>query len=598
MNNSQPEYDLVRLWIAANEGTATEEELRQLSVLVEHDDDARKTLVQLTRQQGWMLWNGARAPGIAMAALDIREQGFEAVEADLQDTLAEKDMLRGQQRTGAAQFGEFPTRAIATFTSACSIRVPLRLYQLAFLAACLTIAAWLLLIAEKSPTVAAASSSNELRAEIVDATFCVWNETNGTSPILGEHLVEGDSVQLLEGVAKLHVAAGASEATLELEGPAALILGKFGTSTLQYGKVAIQSSHGALNSFSLETSFGRVSATPGTEIGVSEYGDAAEVHVFAGVAALQSPWLASADGEFVTKTIHAGEMLKLNRANSSSLQIAEGDADPGQFASSHSMDSSFLAVGLPYVREIKKAKPVAYWRFERSFGPQVPNEMGDSFPGQIVGTSRIVGPPGSRAIEVGLLPKAGSMRVHDSWDEVFAGDFALEFWMKPSHYHLGTVLSFVGEFDSLRNANSHGVAVEVKGGWGQDATTCRVRFTHRAPLIIGAGGVSIYSDQLYTPRRWQHVVATHSGDSLAIYLDGKLVQTAEDASKTPKGLHLIIGQLYSDTLCRPFIGYLDEIAIYSHALSADEIRNHYELIHAPVPLQRGKAGRSPSPPQI
>jgi hypothetical protein len=598
MDRSQPEYELVRLWLAANEGTATESELQKLSALIERDENARQCLVQLTRQQGWLFWNGVRAPGMARASLDANEQGLESLAASLKEALDKRGIYHDPNHKHVARFGELSTRAMAALTGLWSTRVPLQLYQIAFLAACLAVCVWLGLFDTKSQKVVASASPNELRAEIVDATFCVWNETNGTSPTLGEHFMEGDSVQLLEGVAKLHVAAGLSEATLELEGPAALILGKFGTSTLQYGKVAIKSSYGARNPFPLEASFGRVAAAPGSEIGVSEFGDSAEVHVFAGTATLQSPWLASAEGEFVTKTIRAGEMLKVNRTSSSSLQIVDGVADATQFASSHSMDASFLAVGLPYVREVKKAKPIAYWRFERSFDGQVPNEMGDGFVGNIVGNSRVVGPSGSRAIEFGLLPKAGSMRVNDSWDEVFAGDFSLEFWMKPSHYHVGTVLSFLGEFNSRRNANSHGVAVEVQGGWGQDATTCRVRFTHRAPLTIGVGGVSLFSAELYKPRRWQHVVTTRTGDSLAVYLDGKLEQTAEDPSTTPKGLRLIVGQLYSDTLARPFIGYLDEIAIYGRALRVDEIRNHYELIHAPVPPQPGAAGNYPKQRQI
>src|SRR5262249_32911549 len=163
----------------------------------------------------------------------------------------------------------------------------------------------------------------------------------------------------------------------------------------------------------------------------------------------------------VTKIINAGEMLKLNRTSGSSLQITGGKADPEQFASSHAMDSSFLATGPAYEREIKKDGPLAYWRFERSFEGQVPNEVSNRYFGQVVGNSRIVGPSGSRALEVGLLPKAGSMRVDEVWDDAFAGDFALEFWMKPSHYHVGTALSFVGEFNQQLQQNDHGIAVEV-----------------------------------------------------------------------------------------------------------------------------------------
>jgi hypothetical protein len=43
-------------------------------------------------------------------------------------------------------------------------------------------------------------------------------------------------------------------------------------------------------------------------------------------------------------------------------------------------------------------------------------------------------------------------------------------------------------------------------------------------------------------------------------------------------LHLVIGQLYTETVERFFIGQLDEVAIYNRALSGDEVETHHDLL--------------------
>jgi hypothetical protein len=93
-------------------------------------------------------------------------------------------------------------------------------------------------------------------------------------------------------------------------------------------------------------------------------------------------------------------------------------------------------------------------------------------------------------------------------------------------------------------------------------------------------GMSLYSGQRYAARRWQHVVAVRNRDSLKLYLDGELAQTGRATGSTPKGLQLVVGQLYTDSLYRPYIGYLDELAIYDRALSAEEVEHHYRLIRS------------------
>jgi hypothetical protein len=92
------------------------------------------------------------------------------------------------------------------------------------------------------------------------------------------------------------------------------------------------------------------------------------------------------------------------------------------------------------------------------------------------------------------------------------------------------------------------------------------------------GGVSLYSDRSYQPRRWQHVAAVRDGDELRLYLDGELVQQATTSERLPRGLQLVVGQLYTETVERFFIGHVDEIAIYDRPLGEKELRRRHELL--------------------
>jgi hypothetical protein len=81
-------------------------------------------------------------------------------------------------------------------------------------------------------------------------------------------------------------------------------------------------------------------------------------------------------------------------------------------------------------------------------------------------------------------------------------------------------------------------------------------------------------------RRWQHLVAVKDGAAMKLYINGELVGEGRDTNELPTGLRLLIGRLYPDSSrsVRPFIGQLDELAIYDRALSPEEIAKHFQLI--------------------
>jgi hypothetical protein len=84
---------------------------------------------------------------------------------------------------------------------------------------------------------------------------------------------------------------------------------------------------------------------------------------------------------------------------------------------------------------------------------------------------------------------------------------------------------------------------------------------------------------------WHHLVATKEGGEARFYLDGEPVDSGSDADSDPAALpwHVMrngTNDVFSD-------GEADEIALYSEALSAAEVKHHYDvavgLAAAPLP---------------
>lgn len=88
-----------------------------------------------------------------------------------------------------------------------------------------------------------------------------------------------------------------------------------------------------------------------------------------------------------------------------------------------------------------------------------------------------------------------------------------------------------------------------------------------------------YSTKAYTADKWVHVVNTYKGDSLYIYIDGKLNKQAKINNKIVKFTSnqvLQIGASYHpDSPKAGYKGDIDDVRIYSGALNAKEVMDLY-----------------------
>src|SRR5690606_12123425 len=159
---------------------------------------------------------------------------------------------------------------------------------------------------------------------------------------------------------------------------------------------------------------------------------------------------------------------------------------------------------------IEAAGPVAYWRFEEVVDGATPCHLPAGPPLNVKGEVKWVGPDGNRAVEFGMSPNAGLLLCEQSWDEALAGDFSIELWMKPSHYHYGAMVALAGPYDKKRRMNPYGVGIELGGTYYANSyqRPRQVRSFFRTPLAV-SGGYSAFSGDAhsgetheYRTRRW------------------------------------------------------------------------------------------------
>ena len=428
-----------------------------------------------------------------------------------------------------------------------------------------------------------AERSVDYAAQLVRVTGCLWDPSSTRSRQIGAPLSSGESLDLLEGLAGVELTWTGGNANLSLEGPAGMILNAEGMPTLRFGKLTgAITAHG--RPFELNTPYGRLVVAGYGSIGVSAFGNDADIHVFGGSATLETNWFATDSQPSEPVRLGAGEAIQIHAGPEGQLSIKRGDAEPAQFVAQMSMASDALVVPDEYVGAVKRSKPIGYWRLGREEWPRIPNEMGSRYACQVNGKIGVSGLPGNQALEFGLTNRGGDVLCTETFGDALKESYSLELWMKPSHYHVGALVSLVGKRDEQTGVIPHGLLLEL-GGSGHLPTAVhhpgRVRFLHRSPAgAETALGTSCYSKEPYTLRKWQHLVAVKEGDAMRLYVNGKLVGEAKDAKDLPSDLQLLIGRLYpkAPRSVRPFIGQLDELAVYDRALSPEEIAEHYELI--------------------
>lgn len=218
---------------------------------------------------------------------------------------------------------------------------------------------------------------------------------------------------------------------------------------------------------------------------------------------------------------------------------------------------------------------VAYWNFEGNTDNSSIASGGAAFNGTRMGDATVTGAAkvGSGALSLDgagdYLDVTSSVNVNQAW--------SVSAWFLPSAAPTGTVRGFVFETSSASYAMSFGIR--------EGSPTTSTSFQLYTDTVTAADpNAAVQVDDASVIGSWHHILATYtpgtagSAGTVSGYLDGTLQYTltvpAGDSLSAATGFHI---GTYRAADGRWFTGSIDEVAIWSTALSAGDALEVYNL---------------------
>jgi len=215
---------------------------------------------------------------------------------------------------------------------------------------------------------------------------------------------------------------------------------------------------------------------------------------------------------------------------------------------------------------------VLYYRMEDSVWNGTPGEVADSssrgHTGTAVGDAQV--DPDGWYRQAGSFDGTGDyINAGNSQDLVPRSELTLAAWIKPDDFstwaHPGSVIARSGAY--YLEVNTNGALRFYLYGTSQ-------------PGWLYGPSLSAYGDE------WVHVAATYDGLEKSLFVNGvKVASHAASGLVSPATANTYIGYVDSN---RYFKGMIDEAAVFSWALSEDQIFARYQYV--PEPTSAALAG--------
>jgi hypothetical protein len=319
----------------------------------------------------------------------------------------------------------------------------------------------------------------------------------------------------------------------------------------------------------------------GTEFGLNVEGQGrSRLKVFDGrvIAAVRT----GAGEENVSRILDGSGEFELDAAAG---HIRDG-VRPAEFARPIDLPRPPLALDADYRDTILAARPWGYWRFESLRDGAVPNEV-DGRPPLLArgGVGLAAAAEGNRAADfrAGTTPRY--LELEGPWQPAPGPSYAVELWFLPEAIDHSALVAMA----SPPGSNHHLLILEMSSR-NRHALhpPGSIRFLNRWPASM-EGGLNIYSKRPYVPFRWHHLVAQMDRGRMELFLDGEAISSLHDDLRHPSVPgQVLLGRLStvpdeSWLYRRAFVGLMDEVALYDHPLSVEEIRRHHRGATPKVP---------------
>ncbi|MCX4471599.1 NEW3 domain-containing protein [Micromonospora sp. NBC_01655] len=259
-----------------------------------------------------------------------------------------------------------------------------------------------------------------------------------------------------------------------------------------------------------------------------------------------------------------GPSSSAQQSGGSSVQSSSSPAPAGSAPGQTSTGRQSAVTGQSsYAAQVLADKPVGYWRLGEESGTSAEDSSGTGNRGAYTDAVTL-GRPGALTGDPDTAAEltGGHIAVPDSASVSVSGSFTLEAWV-----NLNDVCGQYSVVEKYDAPAYNGYVLRVLPGGRINALT-----------LGGAGQLaSVEGQTVVTPDTWHHVAAVYDGSTITVYLDGRLDGSAATKVNPTDGAgSLKLGARGDDAGTR-LAGLLDEVAVYDHALTADEVKRHYSV---------------------
>ncbi|MFG2878147.1 LamG-like jellyroll fold domain-containing protein [Streptomyces sp. NPDC048337] len=229
-----------------------------------------------------------------------------------------------------------------------------------------------------------------------------------------------------------------------------------------------------------------------------------------------------------------------------------------------------------YPNQVRADGAQLYWRYDDTVSPYVAdssvsgNTSGIQLnapalrqsPGALSGSSTAMGFNGT------------SQQVYSDRRQTVGSTYTIETWFKTNTTRGGKLIGF-GDNQSRSS-----------GMYDR-----QIYMTNAGRLVLGVyNGLArtVTTDGAYNDNKWHHVVGTQGPGGITLYVDGRQAKDTLNATSTQSyaGYWHVGGDTLANWPNRPwsnfFAGQLDESAVYPTALTAAQVKNHFDLAGAPT----------------
>lgn len=273
-----------------------------------------------------------------------------------------------------------------------------------------------------------------------------------------------------------------------------------------------------------------------------------------------------------TQRLKANESVQVNPSIQDMKVIEEANDD---YPEIKQPPRPKLALPPSYAAEVMAMEPSGYWRFEEILSQEVPDEVPNGARLQAYGTAAIASESGgNHSGELTRLGQTEFFQIPNRNVPMLDGDFSISLFAQFEWLQNFALIS-AARYDEKNQGNSfilQSYAAFRRSGLNGTGLHAVLR-----DPPAWDGGVEVFGNTLLRPLHWYHIVATRKGGEVTLYLDGNMVGRQTTGSMPLDYQQIFVGRLNGNAdhprvEARGLVGHIDELAVFSHALSENEIR--------------------------